>query len=89
MDDINLYTLETLITENLSTSTMITTSAPDEDLRQWHEAYEGIYDTENCLYDKRIMADHRNQMKILKADAMLLETKLPEECESDILWLDR
>lgn len=33
VDDINLHTLESLITENLSTSTMITTSAPDEDLR--------------------------------------------------------
>ena len=51
-----------MITDNLPLVTMIT--APDEDGKTWFELYEDIYDTENCLFEKKVLADHRNTIKI-------------------------
>ena len=35
-------------------------TAPDDEPRTWFEPYEDIFDSENCLFDKKIKADHRN-----------------------------
>ena len=62
MTQITLTTLENLITDNLPLVTMMT--APDNEGKNWYELYEDIYDTENCLFEKKILADHRNTIKI-------------------------
>ena len=67
--------------------TMIT--APDEEAKSWYEEYEDVYDTENCLIDKKIHADHRNRIKIARADMLLADLKLPEIVDQKCLFLDR
>ena len=59
---LSLTTLEHLIGDNLPVVMMIT--APDDEPRTWYEPYEDIFDSENCLFDKKIKADHRNQLKL-------------------------
>ena len=48
VDNISLHTLEGLIQENLTNSTSVTTLAPDDEPRAWHEIFDDIYDSENC-----------------------------------------
>ena len=51
--------------------------------------FQDVYDTENCLFEKKIIADHRNQIKLYRADMLLADLKLPEIIDTDIFWLDR
>jgi len=73
----------------LTTSTSVTTLAPDDEPRSWHEIFDDTYDSENCQHEKTIMADHRNQLKLIRAETLFQENKLPQEIDLDILWLDR
>ena len=50
--NLNLHTLENLISDNIPNITMIT--AAEDEVRSWYEIYEDIYDTENCLFEKKI-----------------------------------
>lgn len=85
---LSLHTLENLISDNLPLVTMMT--AIDDETRTWYQLYEDIYDTENCLFEKKILADHRNQIKLQRADMMLADLKLPDVPNTeDILWMDR
>lgn len=65
------------------------TIAPEDDSKAWYETFEDIYDTENCMFEKKILADHRNQIKLHGADMLLNDLNLPDLNDADILWLDR
>ena len=65
--ELNMTTLENLIIEKYSdqNATLVNANALDDDSpRHWAEAYHDIYDSENCLVNKRINAEHRNKIKI-------------------------
>jgi hypothetical protein len=64
-------------------------TAAEDEVRTWYELYEDIYDLENCLFEKKINADHRNQIKLQRADMLLADLQLPDVVDSDYLWLDR
>lgn len=57
--------------------------------KNWYDVFQDVYDTENCLFEKKIIADHRNQIKLYRADMLLADLKLPEIIDTDIFWLDR
>ena len=65
------------------------TMVPEEDRREWYEMFEDIYDTENCIFEKKLFADHRNHIKLNGADMMLNDLNLPDLNDPEILWLDR
>lgn len=41
------------------------------------------------MFEKKIQADHRNQVKLQRADMLLADLNLPSVVDSDVLWLDR
>ena len=89
VDNISLHTLENLISENLVGQTSVTTLAPDDEPRTWYEPFEEIYDKENCMYEKTILADHRNYIRLIRPEMLFRENKLPLEIDCDVLWLKR
>ena len=70
-----------MISENLPVVTMMT--APAEYNEKWYEQFDDVYDSENCLFDKKVYADHRNQIKLHKGDMLLAALKVPENTAED------
>lgn len=66
-----------------------TNACLDEVQRNWYDHFLDVYDTENCLFQKKIIADHRNQIRLYRADMLLADLKLPDILDADTLWLDR
>ena len=61
--ELNLTTLECLIAEKYSTHTQSLVNPrkfDDDSPRHWFEPFNDIYDSENCLVNKKINAEHRN-----------------------------
>lgn len=90
--DLNLNSLENLILENCSASTSITSTVPEDEPRHWYEVFNDIYDTENCLINQKINAEHRNQLKlqgVAELPQLAMDMKIPEMVDQDLLSLDR